>query len=195
MTQKNNQPQLMMGGIAASDALCGGSLDPVISSLATLREDEALVIRKVTVSLDSLVITHTEALDYSSVKIADMPDSNLLYLSVEADLECVKGEVTNGLEDTTDITLAVGTVAASNSTLSATMQDLIELETLTPTDASPAYQKHSADQSTIPMPYQRPDAATNAIYLNLAAATTEDDTLTCTGSITVRYIDLGNVIS
>lgn len=193
MTQKNRQPHLMHGGLQASNALCGGSLDPAVANLATLREDEAQCVRKVTISLDSFVLDLEADDDYIGLKVADMPDSNLLYLSVEVDLECVKGETSNGLEAATDMTLAVGTAIASNSTLATTMQDLVELDALTATDASPLWQAHSLDQTTIPMPYQRPDAASNAIYLNLAASVTADDTLTCTGSITVRYIDLGNV--
>ena len=195
MTQKNNQPQLMSGGIAASDALCGGSLDPVVASGATLLLDEALAVRKAVIQLTNLVLTHTQALDYSSAKIADMPDSNILYLGCEVDLELVKGEVTNGLEAGTDMTVAIGTLAASNSTLSTTMQDIQELLLLDASDASPAYQQHSNDQSTIPMPYRRNDTATQELYLNLAASTTADDTLTCTGTVTVYYIDLGNVTS
>ncbi|KKK82801.1 hypothetical protein LCGC14_2799780, partial [marine sediment metagenome] len=154
-----------------------------------------LAVRKAVIRLTSVVLTHTEALDYSSVKIANMPDSNILYLGLEVDLECVKGNTTNGLVAATDITLALGTLAASNATLSTTMQDLIELDALTASDLTPAWQAHSQDQSTIPMPYRRGDTATQEIYLNLAASTTADDTLTCTGTVTVFYIDLGNVTS
>lgn len=195
MTQKNNQPQLMMGGIAASDALCGGSLDPDISAGATLLLDEAVAVRKAVIQLTDFILLFSESDDYIGLKIADMPDSNLLYLSVEVDLELVKGLTTNGLEAVTDLTMAIGTAIASNSTLSSTMQDLVELDLLAATDASPAWKAHSQDQTTIPMPYQRPDVSSNAIYLNLAASGTSDDTLTCTGTVTVYYIDLGNVTS
>ena len=195
MTQKNRQPHLMTGGLQASDALCGGSLDPIIASGATLKSDDAMSVRKAVIQLTNLVLTHTEALDYSSALLAVMPDSNLMYLGCEVDLELVKGEVTNGLEAGTDMTVAIGSVAASASTLATTMQDIQELLLLDASDASPAYQQHSHDQSTIPMPYKVADAATNGIYLNLAAATTADDTLTCTGTVTVYYLDLGNVTS
>jgi len=195
MTQKNNQPHLFMGGIEGSDLLCGGMADANIAGGVTLKSDTAHAPRKVVLQLTNAVITHTEALDYSSLKLCDMPDSNILYLAAEVDLECVKGLTTNGLVATTDITLALGSAAASNSTLSSTMQDILELDALTPTDASPAWQAHSMDQVTIPLPYEVADAATNAVYLNLAAATTADDTLTVTGTVTLIYIDLGNVTS
>jgi len=195
MTQKNNQPHLFMGGIQGSDLLAGGAAEANTAGLVTLKSDDVLTPRKMVLQLTDAVLTHTEALDYSSLKLCDMPDSNLLFLAAEVDLECVKGETTNGLEAATDITLALGSAAASNATLSSTMQDIIELDTLTATDASPAWQAHSADQSTIPMPYQIADAATNAVYLNLAAATTADDTLTVTGTVTLIYVDLGNVTS
>lgn len=193
MTQKNRQSQLMSAGIEASDALCGGSLDPVVASGATLQSDDAMAVRKAVINLDEFVLNLEADDDYIGAKIADMPDSNLLYLGVEVSLELVKGGVTNGLVAATDITMAIGTVVASNSTLSATMQDLVELDALTATDSSPEWLAHSSDQSTIPMPYRRLDAATNAIYLNLAASVTVDDTLTCSGTVTVYYIDLGNV--
>ena len=33
------------------------------------------------------------------------------------------------------------------------------------------------------------------LFLNLAAAITANDTLTCTGTVTVYYVDLGNLSS
>jgi hypothetical protein len=157
-------------------------------------EDKALVCRKLTLTVTDLVLSLTQALDYIGAKLCDLPDSNLMLLGCEVDLECVKGETSNGLESGTDITLAIGTAVASASTLATTMENVIELQLLDADDATPAYLDHSESNATA-LPITLADGATNALYLNLAAAVTADDTLTCTGTVTLYYVDLGNLSS
>ena len=54
---------------------------------------------------------------------------------------------------------------------------------------------HSEDYGTLSYPLQISDGAGCNLFLNLAASITEDDTLTCSGTVTLYYIDLGNVTS
>lgn len=161
----------------------------------TAIEHKALVPKRIRITLSGFVISITAALDYAGTKLMDLPDSNMLILGCETDLELVKGEVTNGLEAATDINMGVGTAVASNATLSSTMQNVVEVDALTASDASPAWDAQMADNSTTVPPIVLADAAANALYLNLAAAITADDTLTVSGTIDLYVLDIGNLTS
>jgi len=159
------------------------------------QDDVPAILRKVTIQLAAASVAIAESEDYGSILLVDLPDTNMRVYSVEIDLELVKAETENGLIDTTDLTVGLGSAAASNATLSGTMIDRQEVTALTATDASPAWQDHSAANGTLAVPYEIADAATSKIYLNAAASIAADDTFTATGTITIIYLDLGNVTS
>lgn len=189
MVRKENQVVLaprMQDGITLTTSAPGVG--------ATL-SDQVAVPRRLRLTLSGFSIAITAALDYAGTKLVSLPDSNILILGCEADLELVKGEVTNGLEDTTDINVGIGTAVASNATLSSTMQDVLEVAAFTATDASPAYDLHSADNSTSVLPIPLADGASNGLWLNLAATITADDALTVSGTVDIFYLDLGNKTS
>jgi hypothetical protein len=146
-------------------------------------------------TLTDLVVDVDESDDYGGTKICDLPDSNLMLLGAEVDLELVKGEESGGLEAATDMKVGIGTAVASAQPIATSMQNVIELDDLTASDASPAWVAHSNDQSTIPMPLKVADGASNALYLNVSALITATDTLTASGTVTLFYVDLGNVTS
>ncbi len=159
----------------------------------TLKE-EALVPRKLTLTLSSFLISITAALDYAGTKLMGFSDANIMVLGCEVDLELTKGGTTNGLVAATDLNVAVGSAIASNSTLSAAMIDIVDTQALTDSDLTPALEAHSNDNSSAGASFIG-DSATAGLWLNLAATITADDTLLADGTITVYYIDLGNLAS
>lgn len=200
MTQKTNQPQHFSGAVEmTSDVVvkegnsAGGALTPGTGVAATF--DRLRATRHVRLTLTGFVVDITAALDYGGTKIVDLPDSNLVLLGIEADLEMVKGEVTNGLEAATDITVAIGTAVASNATLSAAMEDVMDAIAYTASDASPAHQIHSHADAALSYPILLSDAAALALFFNLAATITADDALTISGTIDLYFVDVGNVTS
>ncbi len=193
MTRKERQQTLLQGGVLASDALSGGPATAGTGVTIDGNKDEALTLRRVVLDLSGFLVSVTAALDYGGTKLCDLPDSNLMIMACEVDLELVKDGT--GITDATDINMGVGTAVASNATLSGAMQDVLDVEAFTPTDLSPAYDRHSADNSTTVHPTQLADGASNALYLNCAATLSGDGSLTVSGTVTLYYLDLGNVTS
>lgn len=174
-------------------ALAGGAIEPNTGVAVT--SDQMRAVRRVRLTLTNVVVSVTAANDYGGTKIADLPDTNLLLLATEVDLELVKGGVTNGIVAATDVNVAIGTAVASNATLSGAMVDVMSITALTATDASPAYQAHSQADGTLSYPIELADSATLALYLNVAASITADDTITASGTIDLVLIDIGNQTS
>lgn len=191
MSQKISQLSSFAGGIEGSEALSGGVITP--STGVVLATDRALTPRKMVLNVTALVVSVTAALDYGGTKLCDLPDSNIMILGVECDLELTKDGT--GIAAATDINMGIGSAAASATTLATTMQNMLDVEAFTATDASPAYKRHGADNSTTVHPTQLADGATNALWLNCAATLSADGTLTCDGTVTIYYLDLGNVTS
>ena len=188
MSAKQRQVTLM------SQLRDGASLATAVAAASTTLKDEALVLRKLTIVLDDLVIDIDESDDYGGTRIVTFPDTNVMILGCEVDLELVKGDTSNGLVAATDLDVAVGSAVASNSTLATTMIDVVDKVDLNATDLTPALEAHSNDNSSAGASFIA-DSATSGLFLNLAAAITASDTLTCTGTVTVYYVDLGNLSS
>jgi len=161
----------------------------------TIPPSESLAVKKATLTLSSFSVSVAEADDYGSTKLLDLPDSNLLLLGVEVDCTITKAGTTNGLEAATDVDIAIGTAAASASTLATTMIDIIEKADLNADTLTGEFEAHTNNQATATFPKVIADGASAALYLNVAAAITADDSLTVDGTITIAYIDLGNLSS
>lgn len=149
------------------------------------------LIRRVVVELDNAVVAVTDALAYGSLKILDLADSNYIIFGAEIDSVCVKDGTGIGAALTPSV--AVGTAAASNSTLSGAMINVLNIVQLAGT-ASAAFDKHSND-NTAPALIFLDDAATNGIWLNAAVNPAADGTLTVTGTFVIYLLDLGNLTS
>lgn len=152
---------------------------------------------KVTLKLTGQSLAIAEADDYGSLKLCDLPDSNLHLLAVEADLTLVKGGVTNGLEAAVDVNVAIGSAAATAVDLTATAaeNDKIENTALTDNSLTVALAAHSQAQTGDgAMPQQLPDGASAGLWLNasVTAGITADDALTVTGEVDLYLVDLGN---
>jgi len=161
----------------------------------TAQDQPTSMIRHIQLTLAAFSVAITAANDYGGTKLLDLPDSNLVLLGAEADLEMVKGEVTNGLEDTTDVTVAMGTAVASNATLSGAMVDVLTGIAYTATDASPAHQIHSHADASLTYPILLSDSATLAVFFNASALITASDALTISGTVDLYFLDVGNITS
>lgn len=186
MTLKQRQPMLapnMIDGITTAISEPGTGVTVI---------DQAKTVRRARLTLTDFSVAVAEADDYGGTKVLDLPDSNLMLLAVEVNLVMTKAGTTNGLVAATDVDVAIGTAVASNAVLSSTMIDVIEKADLNADTLTGTWQAHSADQATATFPLQIADGAASALYLNMAAAITADDTATFDGTIDITYIDLGN---
>lgn len=140
------------------------------------------IIRHVRLKLTSVVVPVTAALDYGSIKLADLPDGNIIFLGGIAHLTIVKTSI-----DTTsaNIDVGVGTAAASNVTLATTMINLIPK-----IDSTSGLVANGAASST---EAAKVFATSNTdVFLNVSAATTVDGSADVSGTIDLFYLDLGN---
>lgn len=154
------------------------------------------VVRKAVLKLlTDFTVAVAQADDFGSTKLMDLPDTNLLLLGVEVDCTITKGGTTNGLVAATDLDVGIGTAAASASTLATTMIDIIEKADLNADTITAEFEAHTNNQATATFPKVIADGASTALYFNVAAAITADDSLTVDGTITIFYIDLGNMSS
>lgn len=157
--------------------------------------DEFVAPRKATLTLTAFTIAVAAAQDYGGTKLLDLPDRNIMLLGMEVDCVVTKQGNTNGVVAATDITMAIGTAVASNSTLSGAMVDTIEGAALTTDALAVDFEAHSNNQSTATFPRRIADSPTAALYMNIAAAVTADSSVTVDGTITIYYLDLGNLSS
>lgn len=150
-------------------------------------------LRRTTLTLASFAIAVPNASDFGGTKLLDLPQRNYVIMSVEANLTVVKGGVTNGIVAATTINMGIGTAVASNATLSGTMQNLLEVTAISTNALSVAFQKHSNSNATSKTPFIISGASAVALYLNLAAAITADDSVSVSGPIDIFYLDLGKL--
>ncbi|NJL70940.1 MAG: hypothetical protein HC888_04640 [Candidatus Competibacteraceae bacterium] len=155
--------------------------------------DYPVAVRRARLTLTDATVTILEANDYGSLELCTLPDKNIIVLACEADLSIVKDNTTNGVVAATDLDVAIGTAAASNATLSSTMVNVLAKQDVDTDAVTVTMQAHSL--ASTPVLLGIVDAATNKLYLNVAASITADDGVTVSGTIDVFFIDLGNVTS
>lgn len=209
MVQKFNEPVLVyelqsadgtiidLSGIAGNAAaIAAAPANPIVgssgASVAAVGQEK---VQKVTLTITALVMNVTAALDYGSVAFADLGDTNLMLLGAESDLAVTKGEVSTGIEATVDLDMGIGTAAASATTLATTMIDVLAKIDLDADTAVVQFDGHSSLATTMPLVIA--SGASNQLFINcgLPVGITVDDTLTMTGTVTLYYIDMGNVTS
>jgi hypothetical protein len=196
---KHRDDQLFVAPVEFADEIVPGAANsgaaPAPAAGVSTLFDRARFVRHTRLTIEGATLSIAAADDFGSLLLATLPDSNLMLLAVELDLELVKGEEVGGLVAATDVGVAVGTAAASNATLSGAMIDVLDQVDLTASDASPALQVHSQADATLTYPIQIADGASSELYLNAAASITADDALTVTGTVDLYWVDLGNVTS
>ena len=159
----------------------------------------AEAVQHIRLQLTNFVVTVDDSDgEYGGSIICYLPDQNILILNAEVNLSVVKGNATNGIASTDDITMGVGTAVASNNTLSTTMQNIIPVTTISTDALTVTFQASTYSAAGATVAIDVPDSGTTAIYLNataVGAVMSADDTLTCTGTLDIWAIPLGNVNS
>lgn len=190
--------QLYFGVSGGDEWLPASSLGVPADSLVTAATGVATSYAtinplKLTLTLTNVEVAVADADDFGSAELCTLPDSNLIVVGCELNLELVKDGV--GFINTTDLDVAVGTAAASNTTLATTMLNIHPKVDLDASDLSPALLSHSL--AATPVLTGVLDGATNKVYLNISGATetSEDATVTATGTVTIFFIDVGNITS
>lgn len=152
-----------------------------------------MALQKLTLTLSGVSAGVADADDFGSAALVTLPDTNLIVMGCEVNLELTKDGT--GYIAATDLSVALGTAAASNTTLSSTMVNILPAQSLTASDLSPALAAHSL--ATTPVLTGILDGAANVIYLNVSGSTetSEDAVVTADGTVTIYYVDLGNITS
>lgn len=186
MTSKTRQESL-------SPILRDGADLPTPNVAAGVGMDATLVTpQKITLKLTDVEIAVAEANDFGSVKLCDLPDANLHVLGIEANLSIVKGGTTDGIVAATDLSVGIGSAAAAAAPLATTAIDYLEAQAVTADALTVALNASTVGQSTATFPKQVADAATNDLWLNVAATITADDTVSVSGTVDVYAISMGN---
>ena len=198
MVQKQTEPLLVHQLLDrnGNEIVGAPSATPIAGSSAAatvlLKQDR---VRKVTVTLDPLSLAVTEALDYGSVAFVDLGDTNMMLLACESDLVVTKGGVVTGIVAATDLDMAIGTAAASATTLATTMENVLDKLDVDALGLVVDFDGHSSAATTMPLVIA--SGAANKLYINAVpiGGILADDTLSLSGTVTLYYIDLGNVTS
>lgn len=177
--------QTFTPGAAASASFTGASGVSVAS--------QPQQVQKATFTVAAVVASVADANDYGSAALVTLPDSNIMVLGCEVDLTLTKDGT--GYIATTDLDVALGTAAASNTTLSGTMLNILPKQDVDADSLTPTVQIHGL--AATPVLTGIVDGASNIIYFNVSGPTetSEDATVTVDGSVYLYYIDLGNETS
>jgi len=173
----------------------------VLTGLTAVNVTQSLV-QQVNFTLTDVAITVTDALAYASKKIFTFPAGRILLLGVTASLKWAvttdRAATTGTINDSALLTWAIGSVAASNITLSSTMVDMLPKLTKVLDGAAAAYTATAStgalaasaqfDGTTTPVP----------VYLNVGFETNtdidHDGILNTKGSIIMTYLNLGDYL-
>ena len=149
-----------------------------------------------TLTLDNVAQSVVNGTEYQSTKIYDFPEGRLSVLGVTATL---KQKTTSALASTLNASstgaIALGTVAASNVSLTSTMVDLLPSTAFT---SSATVNVAGTAVSAALAASAQFDGTTTAkdMYLNTAYATTTDvdadATQTISGTVVITWINLGD---
>lgn len=151
-------------------------------------------MQRIQVTLTNLVLTVDNTLDYGSKALFTLPNYNLICIGCEPSLTVTKGNITNGILTTKDVDLAIGTAAASNTTLSSTMVNILPKQSLTADTVNIPLAVHSLAATPVLTGILK--GAANQFFLNTAitGGITADDTLTFNGTIDFYFLNLGNIL-
>lgn len=154
---------------------------------------QPMTVQKLTLALTDVVADVADADDFGSAALVTLPDTNMLILGCEVDLTLTKDGT--GFIAATDLDVALGTAAASNTTLASTMLNVLPKQDVDADSLTPALAAHSL--ATTPVLTGVLDGAANVLYFNVSGPTetSEDATVTVDGTITLFYVDLGNETS
>lgn len=198
MTNKFHQPVEFLGGVTIDHvpgATLTGADGMTPGTGVRVKSDQVRAPRKVRLQLTNFTISILAANDYGGTKLIDLPDTNYILLGVEMDLSVTKGNVVNGLVESTNYGISVGTAAAAATPLAGTAINVLSQVVTTDDGLTVPVVGHSSDDATLTYPIQLDDSATLALYLNASAAITVNDAFTINGTIDLYLLDVGNETS
>ena len=172
-----NQPATAVAGFTSPGAGVAVAAPVNVSGLQMVR-----------FTLTGVVIALTDVLKYGSEQLITWPNTNLIVKTARMNLSCVKDGT--GVVAALATHVAVGSAAASNSTLATTMIDTVEstVQAGTLTALAQHNGPHTAGDRAIAA------GASNGLFLNASSAgsaSSADGSLTITGTIDVFFIDTG----
>lgn len=155
--------------------------------------NKPISVRKMRLTLTNVLVSVADADDYGSAELCTLPDSNLVFMGAEANLTLTKDGT--GYIATTDLDVALGTSAASNITLSGAMLNILPKQDVDADSLTPSLANHGL--AATPVLTGVLDGATNKIYLNVSGPTetSQNGSVTVSGTVDLFYVDLGNVTS
>jgi hypothetical protein len=176
-------------------AKAGAANQPATGSI-TVKQEQFGAFCKTTLTLDNVPQTVTNGTEYQSTKIYDFQQGRVLVLGVTASL---RQKTTSALASTINSgvtgAIALGTAAASSTTLSSTAANLLPSTAFTSSTtinvAGTAVNNALAASAHF-------DGTSTAVdvYLNTAYATTTDvdgnGTQTISGTVVITWVDLGD---
>ncbi len=153
-------------------------------------------VHKTVLTLAAFQQAITDALAYGSSKLYDFPEGRILVLGATSSLAfAVTTDRATTINDSASLTWALGSAAASNITLSATMVDLLPKTTKALAGAVDAFTTASTAALAASAQFDGTGTAKDA-YLNFGFETnTEIDgngTLSVSGTITIAWMNLGD---
>lgn len=166
----------------------------------TVVESAAAGVHRVTITFAAAAFTITDALAYLGTKLYTFPEGRIMFLGSTASLQfAVTTDRTAGtgtINDSASLTWALGTVTASNITLSSTMVDLLPKTTKVLSAATTALNTASTGAlATTPAHFDGTGTA-KAMFLNFGFETNTDidadGILAVTGAIRFVFVNLGD---
>lgn len=156
----------------------------------TLKEG-VLIPKRVTMQLAAVVLSMTAAQDFGSLKLCDLPTTNLRFKGAFVDLSITVAGLTTNTAVSVDV--ALGTVATASAAFSnAGEQNLIQKIDGVGGTATGTVKGASATEGT-PVTQVELAAGAKAVYLNASSPVTSGTgTVTITGTVEFVYEDLGD---
>ena len=176
-------------------ASVGAAVQPA-SGAVVVKHEQFGSLCKTTLTLDNVAQAVTNGTEYQSTQIYDFPAGRLLVLGVTATLQQkTTSTIASTINASSTGAISLGTVAASNVSLTSTMVDLLPSTAFT---SSATINVAGTAVSAALAASAHFDGTTTAkdMYLNTAYATTADvdgnGTQTISGTIVITWINLGD---
>ena len=193
---------LTLGGALAVTGAMTSAVDVGASaaSLVTVAEYGDGVVHKTVITMASMVITVADSAgtgQYGSIKIYDMPVGVIAILG--ATLNSTITLVEANWTDTAEGDVAVGTIAVTNASdaMSGTEQDIIPTTAIPALTAQVGAMDAASTATELAAGVWDGTGGAKDVYLNVliddAAAHAAADTLTVTGTLTLVWINLGDM--
>lgn len=174
----------------------GTVTQPSVGSISRVEAGGVGPVRQTVLTLSGVGQTIVNGTEYQSTKIYDFPEGRILVLGVTASLQqTTTSTLASTLNASSTGAVSLGTAAASNTTLSGTMVDLLPSTAFT--SSATINVAGTAVTNALAAAAQFNGTSTPVdVYLNSAFATTTDvdadATQTWSGTVTITWVNLGD---